>query len=125
VAQNEVEFLFKARDEVSKQLAEINRNIAATGTTLAGTTAKGQGFTAWIREQRTQQRTMNFLFREGSAAVGTLAIGLTALNGATLGASSSTKQMTNALTQGFGAFAALEFSVGSLLGPWGLRTRGV
>jgi hypothetical protein len=116
VAQNEVEFLFKARDEVSRVLASINSQITgtaatatATGNAMAVAGRKTSEFTSFINEQRREQRMQNFLFREGSQAIGAASIALTAFGLVSADAGESTKRLNAGLNQGFIAFQGVNF----------------
>lgn len=120
MAQNEVEFLFKARDEVSRQLAEINRQIEATGVAAGKASRQTSEFTRFIREQRTEQRTQNFLFREGAQALGAVSLGLALVSGASTKASQSTKDLSNSLNSGFLAFQGISFALAGFAPTIGL-----
>lgn len=125
MAQNEVEFLFKARDEVSKQLAEINRQINATGAASTTAGKATSGLTQYVRGLASEQRTANTILRQTQGIIGATSIVLASLNGATLGAGESVRTLTNSLSQGFVAFSALQFAIGGLLGPWGLLVSAI
>jgi hypothetical protein len=136
VAQNEVEFLFKARDEVSKVLATISSQIERTTTGVGdGARAAGVGLrqlsrensslTQFVREQRAEQRMQGFLFRETSQAVGALAFGLTSINAITGSTTGNMRQLNNALNAGFTAFQGINFILARLPGPISLAVAGL
>ena len=125
MVQNEVEFLFKARDEVSKVLNTLNAQIEQTGAVSAKTARATSDLTRFVREQRTEQRLQNFLFREGAQAMGALSLGLSLFGSATSDANRAQKELSNSLNAGFLAFQGISFALSGLNPAIGLTLGAV
>ena len=105
--------------EVAQSLEKINQTTDRAGKSTGG-------LSKFIREQRTEQRQQNFLFREGANVVGTLTFATIALTSATGEASKGAKQLNQSLVTGYSAFQAANFAMSGLgiaTGGWGFAVQ--
>jgi hypothetical protein len=116
VALNEVEFLFRARDEVSTALAAINAAIKQTGDESERVAKKMAVYgtetskvTRFIREQRREQRDQAFLFREATQVIQAGALALSAFGLIAGNSSKEMRTLSNSLNAGFIAFQSVSF----------------
>lgn len=112
----ETEFLFRARDEVSRVLGNIDAGIAQTaGTARAAGEAMGRAgrqtseFTRFIRQQRQENRLQSFVFRESTQVIQAGALALTAFSAGIDGSNRSMRILSTSLNQGFLAFQGFNF----------------
>lgn len=82
-----------------------------------------QNLTQWIRDQRTEQRQQNFLFRESQQAIGAVALGLSLFSTAADNSNESVKVLSGALSQGFLTFQGLSFALTAV--PYGNVAAGI
>lgn len=129
MAQGELEFVIKARDEVTQILNRLEGQVARTARTTSAEFDKASkstsNFTGFIRQQRQEQRLQTFLFREGAQAIGAASAALTIFGIASDGASEKQKQFNAALNQGFIAFQGINFALVGLNPIIGLTAAAV
>jgi hypothetical protein len=107
--------------------ADIQKTMDAASEAVKRHAKETSKLTQWIREERTEQREHNFIFRQGQEVIGALSIGMAAF-GTTLGNSSAQmRNMTDAANQGFIVFQGVNNAVGlmGLGGPWGIAISAV
>lgn len=114
----EQEFIIKARDELTATLKQLQAAAGKFGTDtkreFEKAAAGGDAYTRWMREERTNQRQQNFLFRQLREVTGAAALGLTMLGSSADGSSPKMKRLTDGLTEGFVAFQGIEFALGQI-----------
>ena len=101
-------------EKVAQDFEKINQQTDRAGKSTSG-------LSKFIREQRTEQRQQNFLFREGAQAVGAITFSIVSLTSASGAASKSQQQLNQTLVSGYSAFQAADFAMAAL----GVATGGV
>jgi hypothetical protein len=121
MALGELEFVIKIREDLNRQLKALEGQIATGASGMgkefdrAGRSVVG--LTGFAREQMREQRIQNFLFREGSQALGAVALGMTAFSSISGNTDASMKRLNNSLQSGFMAFQGISFALQGL-GPY-------
>lgn len=123
-------FQITAQDLASATFKEMQANAkASTDGVVSGFKRASQEtstFTKFIREQRTENRLQNFVFRETVQSMNGITAGMLALSNTMGSTNDDTKKLTQSVTQGFLAFQGLEFALTALgAGPWGVASAAV
>jgi hypothetical protein len=100
--------------ELSQSLVDVDGKMKQVGQSTSN-------LTKFIREQRTENRQQNFLFKESRDVIGSLTFATIALTSATGSSSKEVQKMNQVLTTGFSAFQATNFAMSAL----GIATGGV
>lgn len=121
MAAGELEFVIKARDELSKTLTSLDGVIQQFGASAKGEFDKVgrsvSGVTAFVREQVKENRLQNFLFREGAQTIGALSLGLSLFAQSSGGADNNTKKLSRTLNEAFLSFQGINFALAAF-GPY-------
>lgn len=108
---SEIQFLLKAVDQASTQINAVKNSLTQMGTeaknanAALGDAQKKAGaetgkLTGYIKEQRQEQRTQNFIFREGAQAVMAFA--------------GQNKELSNVMVNAYGKFQLADSALGGL-----------
>lgn len=84
-----------------------------------------QGVTGWIKQQRTEQRQQNFLFREAQQALNASALALTLFSTAGGKSNENLKKLSEGLNAGIVGFQGLGAITSFLPGPIGLAVQAI
>ena len=76
--------------------------------------------TAFMREQRKEQRLQSFYLRETQQALGAVSLGLSVFGAAAGSSSGDINKLSNSLNQGFAAFQGFSFLLSGFSGPVGI-----
>ena len=107
--------------EVAQSLEKINQTTDRAGNSTSG-------LSKFIREQRTEQRQQNFLFREGAQALGSLTFAAIALSSSSGKASDAQKKLNQSLVIGYSSFQAVGLATSALgiaTGGWTIAIQAV
>lgn len=136
--EREIAFAITASDQASKVLDSVQKEAEASGKgiseALKDATSSSERFEKaqakvrdWVKENVREQRIYRGVLNEVRDVVGASGIALAAFGMAAGGAESATRQMSNALNQGYAAFQGIDAVIGmvGMGGPWGLAIAAI